>query len=50
MGMLFEEVAEEVHADAFAHLAEHPTDCLVHEVVGMMQVHLGIAEDRKSVV
>ena len=49
MGMLFEEVAEEVHADAFAHLAEHPTDRLVHEVVGMMQMHLGIAETPRRV-
>ena len=44
MGMRFEAVAVEVHADASAALPEHPTDRRVRAVVGMMQVHLGIAE------
>jgi hypothetical protein len=42
--MLAEEVAEEIHGDALAHLAEHPADGLVHEVVGMVEMDLGIAE------
>ena len=44
VGMLAEEVAEEVHRDALAQLAEHPADSLVHEIVGMVEMDLGIAE------
>ena len=42
--MLAEEVAEEVHADALAHLAEHPAYGLVHEIMRVVQVNLCIAK------
>ena len=41
--VLAEEVAEEVDADVFTHLAEHPAHGLMHEIVLMVQVFLGIA-------
>jgi hypothetical protein len=42
--MLLQKVAQKVHTDALAHLAEHPSDGLVHEVVRVVEVHLGITE------
>ena len=49
VGMLAEEVAQEVHASLdlrsrLAHLAEHPTYGLMHEVVGVVQVDFGITQ------
>ena len=49
VGMLAEEVAQEVHPYPFAHLAQHPADCLVHEVVGMMEMNLGIAQAPRGI-
>ena len=42
--MLAEEVTKEIHRDALAHLAKHPADGLVHQVVRMMKMDLSIAE------
>ena len=47
--MLAEKVAEEIHRDALAHLAKHPADGLVHEVVGMVEMNLGIAQAPRGV-
>ena len=44
MGMLAEELTEEVHGHALTHLAEHPADGFVHQVMRMMEMDLGIAE------
>ena len=44
VGMQMEEIAEEVHGYALAHLTEHPADGLVHQVVLMVQVDFCIAE------
>ena len=49
VGVLAEKLAEDIHRDTFAHLAEHPADSLVHEVVGMMEMDLGIAETPRGV-
>ena len=42
--VLVEKISKEVHADALAHLAEHPSHRLVHQVVGMVEVFLGIMQ------
>ncbi len=44
MGMLAEEVAEQVHAAPLPHLTQHPADSLVHEVMRVVQVYLSIAQ------
>ena len=44
VGMLAEEVTEEIHGATFTHFAEHPTDGFVHEIVGMMEMDFGIAQ------
>jgi hypothetical protein len=44
MGMLAEEVAEQVHAAPLTHLTQHPADSLVHEVMRVVQVYLSIAQ------
>ena len=49
VGMLVEEVAKEVHPYPFTHLAQHPAHRLVHEVVGMMEVDLSIAQAPRRV-
>ena len=49
VGMLAEELAKEVHGYSFAHLAKHPSDGFVHEVVRMVEVDLGIAETPRRV-
>ena len=47
--MLAQEVAKQVHRDAFTHFAEHPTNSLVHEVVRMMQMDFSIAQTPRRV-
>lgn len=42
--MLLKEIAQQLHIHPLAYLAKHPSHRLVHKVVGMMQVHLGIAQ------
>ena len=49
MSMLMEEIAKQVHRDALAHLAEHPTYGLVHQIVGMVKVDLGISQTPRRV-
>ena len=49
-GVFGKEGAEDVHAAALAHLAEEPTDGLVHEVVRVVEMVLGVAEGVGSVV
>ena len=49
VGMLAEEVAQEVHPYPFTHLAQHPAHCLVHEVMGMMEVDLRIAQTPRRI-
>ena len=44
VGVLVEEIAEEIHGDTLAHFAEHPAYGFVHEVVGMVEVLLSIAK------
>ena len=45
MGMSTKEIAKEVDGRGrIAHLAEHPARGFVHQVVGMVEVNLGIAE------
>ena len=44
VGMTVEEVAQQFDAASLAHLAEHPARCLLHQVVGVVQVHLCIAQ------
>ena len=54
MHMLTEEFAEEVDAFCsfvggcgrvgFAHFSQHPADGFVHQVMGMIQEHVGVAE------
>ena len=47
--MLAEKIAEEIHGDARAHFAEHPTNGFMHEVVRVMQVCLGIAKAPRGI-
>ena len=47
--MLTEEVAQQVHGDSLAHLAQHPAYGLVHQVVRMVQMDLGIAQSPRWV-
>ena len=49
VGMLAKELTEEVHGNALTHLSQHPTHGLVHEVVGVVQVDLCIAEAPRRV-
>ena len=44
MGMLAKKFTQEVHADVLTHLAKHPANSLVHQVVRVMQVDFGIAQ------
>ena len=48
MGVLAQEVAQQFHADPLAHLAQHPADGFVHQVVRVMQVHFGVAQTPRS--
>ena len=47
--MLVEELPEEAHRTPLPHLAKHPTNSLVHQVVGMLQVYLCIAQTPRGV-
>ena len=47
--VLAEEIAQQIHAAAFTHLAKHPTYGLMHQVVGMVKVPLGIAQTPRRV-
>ena len=49
VGMQMEEIAEEVHGYALAHLTEHPADCFMHQVVGMMEMNLCVAQAPRRV-
>jgi len=42
--MKVKEVAQQVHATAFAHLAQHPAHRLVHQVVRVVQMHPSIEQ------
>ena len=44
MGMLLEELTEQVHAASFAHLAKHPSHGFVHQVMRVVQMPFGIAQ------
>ena len=44
MGMLTEEVAKDIHPYPFTHLTQHPAHSLMHEIVGMMEMDLSIAQ------
>ena len=47
--MQLEEITEQVHGYTFAHLAEHPTHSLVHQVVRMVQMDFGITQTPRGV-
>ena len=50
MGVLTEEVAEELHRYALAYLEKHPAYGLMHQVVGVVKMYLGIAQAPGRVV
>ena len=49
MGVLAKEVSQHIHRDPFAHLAEHPANSLMHQVVWVVQMDLCIAQAPRGV-